>query len=278
MHCRFAEKFLANLNPLATFSGRILILWSLAACMSACMAPVPVSPPAGPAVIEQGPSLSIPPSVTANLPAINYTIQVGAFSTSERAARFALKLKHQGMDAYYFIDGDDLYKVRFERFPTKDTARRRAQELQALGHIDGFYIVQPGIPRPDINPETALRQNIVKTAKRFIGTPYRWGGESAGRGFDCSGLTMTVYRLNGLDLPRNSRSQFRAGTPIPLDALQRGDLVFFSTNGPNRVSHVGVYTGQGRFIHAPGSGKRIRTSSMANGYFSRRYMGARRYF
>lgn len=278
MDCCLTDAFHSNLKNLLVVVGRILFLWPIAIYLSACAPSVPVSPPADPKGSAQAPSQTKPPSLDASLPTIAFTIQVGAFSTAERAAQFALELKNQGLDAYYFIDTDGLCKVRFERFMSKTMARLRALELKSLGRIDGFYIVQPGTTKPKTNPQFALRQNIVQTARRFIGSPYRWGGESAGRGFDCSGLTMTVYRLNGLDLPRNSRSQFNVGTPVRRDALQRGDLVFFSTSRSNRVSHVGVYTGQGKFVHAPGRGKRIRTSSMTNGYFSRRYMGARRYF
>ena len=244
---------------------------------------------AAPAVLEtlpepepvQTPFPLPPPEPTiihSELASIQYTIQVGAFSTTERAAAYAARLMQKGLDAYSFIDEDGLYKVRFERFETKEAARQRASELQALSWIDDFFIAQPVLHRYQIDPQRALRKNIVQTAGRFIGTPYRWGGESARRGFDCSGLTMTVYRLNGLDLPRNSRAQFRSGTSIRKEDLQEGDLVFFATDGLKRVSHVGVYTGGGRFIHAPGQGKRIRVASLSNGYFNRRYIGARRYF
>ncbi len=219
-----------------------------------------------------------PAIIHSELASIEYTIQVGAFSTAERAAAYAAGLVQKGLDAYYFIDEDGLSKVRFERFETKAGARRRASELQALGWINDFFIAQPVLPRYQIDPQAALRKNLVQTAGRFIGTPYRWGGQSARRGFDCSGLTMTVYRLNGLDLPRNSRAQFSSGTPIQRDDLQEGDLVFFATDGLKRVSHVGVYAGGGKFIHAPGQGKRIRVASLSNGYFKRRYRGARRYF
>lgn len=254
---------------------------ALMACLTACTARAPLEPPEPPMEstdVGPEPTRPDPKPIQSELPTIAYTIQVGAFSTTERAARFSLGLKRQGLDAYYFIDRDGLYKVRFERFDDKSAARRRALELQSLGRIDTFYVVQPGRARAQINPQDALRKSIVKTAHRFIGTPYRWGGESAGRGFDCSGLTMTVYRLNGLELPRNSRSQYRAGKPVGRRALRKGDLVFFATNGGSRVSHVGVYTGAGKFIHAPGRGKRIRTSSLDKGYFKQRYMGGRRYF
>lgn len=241
---------------------------------------------AAPTVLETLPKPHEPPpssppgtkSVRSELPSIQYTIQVGAFSTVERAAVYAAGLIHRGLDAYYFIDADRLCKVRFERFDSKEEARRRAGELQDLGWIDDFYIAQPVSRQFHMDPQAVLRQSIVQTAGRFIGTPYRWGGESARSGFDCSGLTMTVYRLNGLELPRNSRAQFHSGTPVSKKDLLAGDLVFFATDGRKRVSHVGVYTGSGRFIHAPGQGKRIRFASLSNRYFNRHYAGARRYF
>ncbi len=253
-----------------------LLIITLAACAApAVWVSLPESgspqPPVSSVPVDSEP-------IPSELPTIQYTIQVGAFSTAERAAAYAAGLMQQGLDAYYFIDADGLCKVRFERFDTKEGARRRASELQARGWIDDFFIAEPVPRRYQVDPQTALRKNIVQTAGRFIGTPYRWGGESARKGFDCSGLTMTVYRLNGLELPRNSRDQFRAGKPIQRSALQAGDLVFFATDGKKRVSHVGVYTSDGRFIHAPGPGKRIRIASLSNGYFNRRYVGSRRYF
>jgi hypothetical protein len=239
--------------------------------MVACGASLPT--PSAP-----DPPIPIPSVSPTPLPQIEYTIQVGAFSTTGRAARYALGLQAGGLDAYHFIDSDGLCKVRFESYATKAAARRRAVALQAMGMIDDYYIVQPGMGRALTQRIAELRHNMVETARRFIGTPYRWGGESVQSGFDCSGLTMTVYRLNGLQLPRNSRAQFDAGSAVSQEALQIGDLVFFATGRWGRVSHVGVYSGQGRFIHAPGQGKRIRSASMKSGYFKSRYMGARRYF
>ena len=120
-------------------------------------------------------------------------------------------------------------------------------------------------------------KKIVKTARRYVGVPYRWGGESLRTGFDCSGFTMVVYRLNGLDLPRSSRQQWKVGKKIDRRQLQKGDLVFFATSGGSRISHVGIYTGNNTFLHAPRRGSRIKTSSLSSQYFRIRYMGARSY-
>lgn len=235
--------------------------------VAACAAPRVAPPPSAPL-----------PGGGARLPAIQFTIQVGAFSTTERAAAYADRLGAGGLDAYYFIDADGLCKVRFARFRTREEARSYAAGLQARGVIENFYIVQPR-PEPRFtDPLADLREGLVQTARRFIGTPYRWGGESARTGFDCSGLTMTVYRLNGLELPRNSASQYREGRPVPREDLQRGDLVFFRTGRRGRVSHVGIYAGDNQFIHAPSRGKHIQTASLANRYYDARYVGARRYY
>jgi gamma-D-glutamyl-L-lysine dipeptidyl-peptidase len=261
---------------------QVCVVWMLliAGVLSACTAPVVLEPLAKP-----GPSQLPAPLLPAHpvaprtyLAAIQFTIQVGAFSTTERAADYAAGLMQLGLDAYYFIDDDGLFKVRFDRFDSHKAACQRAKELQTLGWIGDYFIVQPIARHSHIDPRQSLRQKIVRTAGRFLGTAYRWGGESVHDGFDCSGLTMTVYRLNGLDLPRNSRDQFRAGTPIKRSALRKGDLVFFATGRRRRVSHVGIYTGGGHFIHAPGRGKLIGIASLSNSYFNRRFVGARRYF
>jgi len=122
-----------------------------------------------------------------------------------------------------------------------------------------------------------LREEMARTAGSFVGVPYLWGGTSASEGFDCSGLTMAVYQLSGLDLPRSSQQQFETGTPVERDMLRKGDLVFFRTKDPGKVSHVGLYIGDGRFVHAPGQGKRISIESLSTPYYAARYAGARSY-
>lgn len=211
---------------------------------------------------------------------MGFTIQVGAFSNIDNAVRLTESLELQGLDAYHFLDSSGLYKVRFENFETRQAARSRALQLQRRGIIDEFYIFEPetyAAAVQDRDGNLQLREEIVRTARQYIGVPYRWGGESPRSGFDCSGLTMVVYRLNGLNLPRSSRQQWQAGRRIDRSRLQKGDLVFFATSGGSRISHVGIYTGANRFLHAPGRGQRIRTSSLSSKYYSTRYVGARSY-
>lgn len=123
------------------------------------------------------------------------------------------------------------------------------------------------------SPET--RRNIVQTARAQIGTPYRYGGASPA-GFDCSGLVMYVYRKNGIDLPRTATDQYLEGRRISKRNLQPGDLVFFRISG-NGISHVGIYAGRGKFIHAPKPGKRVSFASLNNPYWARHFCGAASY-
>jgi cell wall-associated NlpC family hydrolase len=88
---------------------------------------------------------------------------------------------------------------------------------------------------------------------------------------------MTVYQLNGLNLPRQSIKQFEVGSPVSSSKLQKGDLVFFALKGRNRVSHVGVYIGDGQFIHASSRGKKISVDSLSAASIAHKYMGGRNY-
>jgi cell wall-associated NlpC family hydrolase len=119
-------------------------------------------------------------------------------------------------------------------------------------------------------------QSLLKGALALLGTPYRWGGTSPDGGFDCSGLVGYVFRSVGIELPRVSRDMANQGKLISdRAALTAGDLVFFSRRG-KRVDHVGIYVGEGRFLHAPRTGKDVEVSSLNTGYWSGKFMQARR--
>ncbi len=208
-----------------------------------------------------------------------YTIQAGAFAKVENAARLTEVLRGQGVDATYFAAEKGLYKVRIGNYPTRTVAQNKAESLKQAGIIQEYYIVSPGeyaVARKG-SSRAELGEELVKTARNFIDVPYLWGGTSAEEGFDCSGLTMTVYQLNGLDLPRTSLSQIEMGRPVARDHLAKGDLVFFHTRDGEKVSHVGIYAGDDLFIHAPGRGKKIRQDSLSGRYYRERFAGARSY-
>lgn len=120
------------------------------------------------------------------------------------------------------------------------------------------------------------RALITTLANGLRDIRYRRGGREPSTGFDCSGFVRYVFRHSlDVELPGNSAAQFQTGRKIDRDQLAEGDLVFFRTEG-KRVSHVGIYLGDGRFIHAPSSGKHVSVSSLSEKYWARRYVGAKR--
>lgn len=116
------------------------------------------------------------------------------------------------------------------------------------------------------------RNRIVRTAKRYLGVIYKYGGSSP-RGFDCSGYVKYVYKRNGMSLPRSASRQYYSGRKVSLRRAMPGDLVFFKTSS-RRISHVGIYLGNFRFIHAPRSGKRVSYADMKKSYWKKRYIGS----
>lgn len=117
---------------------------------------------------------------------------------------------------------------------------------------------------------------VVMQALANVGKPYRWGGSDPEEGFDCSGLVAHVYDdALGVKLPRTSRAMSQRGTRINRAELAAGDLVFFNTSRRS-YSHVGIYIGRGRFVHAPSSGSMVRVERMSSRYWSSRFNGARR--
>lgn len=133
---------------------------------------------------------------------------------------------------------------------------------------------EPPAAWSEIDRDAPAADRVCAMADAFIGTPYRYGGTTPS-GFDCSGLVQYVYREVGVTLPRTSREQARAGRRTDLRDLARGDLIFFR-NDRDIISHVGIYVGEGAFIHAPGTGKHIRKDSLENDWWRRRVKAVRR--
>lgn len=121
-------------------------------------------------------------------------------------------------------------------------------------------------------------QVVLQRALALMGTPYRWGGTSPDSGFDCSGLVGYVFRTAlGIELPRVSRDMASKADAELIGAreeLRQGDLVFFGLKG--RVNHVGIYVGEGRFLHSPSRGKDVRVDTLLTGYWANRYLSGRR--
>lgn len=122
-------------------------------------------------------------------------------------------------------------------------------------------------------------QELMLHSMGLVGTPYRWGGSSTATGFDCSGMIQFVYKnALGVSLPRTARDMAAASRKIPDNQLKAGDLVFFNTGGSSQYSHVGLYIGNGEFIHAPSSGKTIKTEKLSSPYYAKHYLGAHTFF
>lgn len=248
---------------------------------------------------------------------LGYAIQMGAFSDVKNAERFTATLQKKGIEAFYFRKDNGIYAVRFGDFASREKARAVAAQLVSDRLIDGYYIAPPNqvvfsdlpkaswqkqqppeirklpepkrsttddaAPAPDRparkTPRTERDMGFIaaRTAERFVGIPYRWGGDTVVEGMDCSGFVRAVYNLCGVSIPRTSREQFRTGDSVTRSSLLDGDLVFFGSSD-SAINHVGIYVGNGKFVHAPRRGEEIRITSIDDGYFERRFVGARRYF
>ncbi|CAG2126993.1 hypothetical protein LMG31506_00275 [Cupriavidus yeoncheonensis] len=131
----------------------------------------------------------------------------------------------------------------------------------------------PGKPMND--PSAGLEEISIQ-AMSLVGTPYRYGGNTPDSGFDCSGLVRyVVARAANVSLPRTTEAMGTRGSALDRSEVASGDLVFFNTTG-RANSHVGIYVGQNRFVHAPSSGGTVRLEDMGKSYWASRYNGARR--
>ncbi|MFZ4859113.1 MAG: NlpC/P60 family protein [Desulfuromonadaceae bacterium] len=262
-------------------------------------------------------ALTVHAAKSTGISRLGHAIQMGAFADVKNAERFTARLQEKGIEAFYFRKDNGLYAVRFGDFPGKEKARVVAKRLVAERMIDSYYIAppnevvfsqagQPGWQKPppdEIRKQSGPLQPVVplappekekpaskaaketkdmgaiaaRTAERFVGIPYKWGGDNVVDGMDCSGFVRAVYNLCGLSIPRTSRDQFTAGDLVIKEDLKDGDLVFFGAS-MDAINHVGIYVGNGKFVHAPRRGEEIRVSEVSESYFEKRFVGARRYF
>lgn len=159
-------------------------------------------------------------------------------------------------------------------------------DIMVVGKYEDWYKIEDGtnegwissqyvsVQNLDYIPEvTMLGEQIVEYGKKFIGTPYVWGGTNLRNGVDCSGFTQGIYKNFDININRTSNMQVLNGRPVSKDELKTGDLIFFDTSGVNRgrISHVGVYAGDGEFIHS-NSSKGISMAKLDNSYYKRNYV------
>ena len=146
--------------------------------------------------------------------------------------------------------------------------RAADRPLLEAGLIDGLQL--------SLGAQGVVMQGVVDRALRYIGIPYRFGGSDPRSGFDCSGLVNHVFRETlGIALPRTSRQLAAVGVPVARDELRPGDLVFFNTRGAAN-SHVGIYLGDDRFVHAPRARTLVRIDRIGDPGYRERFEGARR--
>jgi cell wall-associated NlpC family hydrolase len=210
-----------------------------------------------------------------------YAVRFGDFPSKDKARAAANKLVADRLiDTYYIAPPNEIV---FTKPQGPGWQKARPEEIKAPPEAKrpvAVKTVVPGDKPPQIAPpknEKDMGSIAARTAERFVGIPYRWGGENVVDGMDCSGFVRAVYNLCGLNIPRTSRDQFKAGEPVVKEDLRDGDLVFFGSS-EDTINHVGIYVGGNRFVHAPKRGEEIRVTSVEESYFEKRFIGGRRYF
>ncbi len=169
-----------------------------------------------------------------------------------------------------------MYAARASRRPWFSAQKNHTQKTVA-------------VPRKSSRPKQTVRRPATKTnptgtqiaqqAIQYYGAPYRYGGTSKTKGLDCSGLVVRVWSdLQLKKVPRASRDLYNSGKPVRLAELKEGDLVFFKNTYKKGISHVGVYAGSNKFIHAPGDRKRVSITRLSDPYYQLHYAGARRLY
>lgn len=226
-----------------------------------------------------------------------YGVQVGAFKEFDRAENVQEALEDAGFSSY-FSEADGYKRVRIGPFTRKSEAEAAANELwpflvARFGPLEfqrSWVITEDRqIENAPIRPEPrifALRPAplsfdgdsraacMIEDALQFRGVRYRWGGTSP-EGFDCSGFVQHIFARAGFSIPRQAKNQFKVGEIIQDNELAPGDLVFFSTYSRG-ASHVGIYMGNGEFVHSSSGEGSVTITPLSKRYYANRYLGARR--
>jgi cell wall-associated NlpC family hydrolase len=145
----------------------------------------------------------------------------------------------------------------------------------ALGALSA--VVLSSVATPVAAAPSAAGEQVAELARQYAGSPYVWGGSSPA-GFDFTGFVMFVYAQFGIDLPHNEAGQLASGPAVGADDLQPGDVLVFANTYRRGLSHVGIYLGDGHFVHAVDERVGVTVSDLADGYWSSRFVGASRAF
>jgi len=216
-----------------------------------------------------------------------YAVRFGDFPSKDKARAVANRLVADRLiDSYYIAPPNEIVfskpqgpgwqKAPPEEIKAPPESKRPVKSKPAESDVKPQHKA-PARNSKDTKDTRDMGAIAARTAERFVGIPYRWGGENVVDGMDCSGFVRAVYNLCGLSIPRTSRDQYKAGEPVIKEDLRDGDLVFFGSSEEN-INHVGIYVGGSRFVHAPKRGEEIRATSVDESYFEKRFVGGRRYF
>jgi cell wall-associated NlpC family hydrolase len=207
----------------------------------------------------------------------------GVFKTVEAYAASGLEAGSNGTERVAASLVADTYKKGVGSAALREEDRqayemKRVVRESARGKQDAQHYLLASrsaqLARYAQQEKAKLGQKVAQQAIKFVGTPYVWGGTNP-HGFDCSGFTQYVYSQNGVAVPRNSYEQFNVGKEIHKNELQPGDLVFFTTYAPG-PSHLGIYIGDGKFVHALNQEAGVTTSTLDADYYRDRFLGAKR--
>lgn len=173
------------------------------------------------------------------------------------------------------VQEQDTRVARNEKQPVRRVASNPRATTAVAYHTSTRRHVTIPAPSETVALNEGDREGLIGTAMSRLGTRYRWGGTTPS-GFDCSGFTGYVYSRHGKRLPRTAKEQATQGQSVSRNGLKKGDLVFFRTTRSDRISHVGIYVGEGKFVHASSGGGKVRVNNLSDSYYSKRFAGAKR--
>lgn len=252
-----------------TLSGDIATVTSPVPTTVATGVPTPISA-AGPAPVPAGQQIATTPPAAA-LPA---SALVPGLAVPAQASTGSSSLREKATQAAAATLTALLPRLAAsDTVPVMDRSAMLAGDLSRL--LSNYDLTGAAAAN---QTDVGKVQSVLQRALTLLGTPYRWGGTDPDSGLDCSGLVGYVFRTAlGVDLPRVSRDMAASGEGQLIsnrDELRQGDLVFFGARG--RINHVGIYVGEGRFLHSPSTGKDVRVDSLTSGYWGGRFVQARR--